>query len=112
LKTRNPAPESETNKEILLSDPGKLNKLKGFATMSEQGLQTIETTVQKTHEWTARIAESMHMEKRDAWKCLRAGLLTLRDRLPVNLAVNFGAQFANARARPLLRGMGAVQGAD
>jgi uncharacterized protein (DUF2267 family) len=60
--------------------------------MSEQGLETIETTTQKTHEWIARIAESMHMEKRDAWKSLRAVLQTLRDRLPVDLTVHFGAQ--------------------
>src|SRR5919109_60703 len=60
--------------------------------MSEQGLETIDTTVQKTHEWIARIAESMHMEKRDAWKSLRAVLQTMRDRLPVDLAVHFGAQ--------------------
>jgi uncharacterized protein (DUF2267 family) len=60
--------------------------------MSEQGLETFETTVQKTHEWIARIAESMHIEKRDAWKSLRAVLQTLRDHLPVDLAVHFGAQ--------------------
>jgi uncharacterized protein (DUF2267 family) len=30
--------------------------------------------------------------KRDAYKCLRAVLQTLRDRLPVDLAVHFGAQ--------------------
>ena len=60
--------------------------------MSEQGLERIETTVQKTHEWIARIAGSMHMEKCDAWKCLRAVLQTLRDRLPADLAVHFGAQ--------------------
>ena len=60
--------------------------------MSEQGLETMETTVQKTHEWIARIAESMHMEKREAWKSLRAVLQTLRDRLPAELAVHFGAQ--------------------
>src|SRR5213083_3624148 len=60
--------------------------------MSEQGLETIETTVQKTHEWIARIAEPMHMEKLDAWKSLRAVLQTLRDRLPADLAVHFGAQ--------------------
>jgi uncharacterized protein (DUF2267 family) len=60
--------------------------------MSEQGLETIETTTQKTHEWIARIAESMHMEKRDAWKSLRAVLQTLRDRLPADLAVHLGAQ--------------------
>ena len=60
--------------------------------MSEQGLETIESTTQKTHEWIARIAESMHMEKRDAYKCLRAVLQTLRDRLPLDLAVHFVAQ--------------------
>ena len=60
--------------------------------MSQQGLETIESTTQKTHEWIARIAEALHMEKRDAWKSLRAVLQTLRDRLPAELAVHFGAQ--------------------
>ena len=60
--------------------------------MSEQGLETIETTTQKTHEWIAPIAESMHMEKHDAWKSLRAVLQTLRDRWHVDVAVHFGAQ--------------------
>jgi uncharacterized protein (DUF2267 family) len=60
--------------------------------MSEQGLETIESTTQKTHEWTARIAEALHMEKRDAHKALRAVLQTVRDRLPLELAVHFGAQ--------------------
>jgi uncharacterized protein (DUF2267 family) len=61
--------------------------------MSEQGLETIESTTQKTHEWIARITETMHMEKRDAYKCLRAVLHPLRDRLPVDLAVHFGPNF-------------------
>jgi len=60
--------------------------------MSEQGLETIESTTQKTHEWVARIAEALHMEKRDAYKSLRAVLQTVRDRLPLDLAVDFGAQ--------------------
>ena len=60
--------------------------------MSEQGLETIESTTQKTHEWIARIAEALHMQKRDAYKSLRAVLQTLRDRLPVDLAVHLGAQ--------------------
>jgi uncharacterized protein (DUF2267 family) len=60
--------------------------------MSEQGLETIETTRQKTHEWIARIVESMRMEKRDAWKSLRSVLRTLRDRLPIDLGVHFEAQ--------------------
>jgi uncharacterized protein (DUF2267 family) len=60
--------------------------------MSEQGLETIESTTQKTHEWIARIAEVLHMQKRDAYKSLRAVLQTLRDRMPADLAVHFGAQ--------------------
>jgi uncharacterized protein (DUF2267 family) len=60
--------------------------------MSEQGLETIESTIQKTHEWIARIAEALHMEKREAYKALRAVLQTVRDRLPSDLAVHFGAQ--------------------
>jgi uncharacterized protein (DUF2267 family) len=68
--------------------------------MSQQGLETIESTTQKTHEWIARIAETLHMEKRDAWKSLRAVLQTTRDRLPVEVAVHFGAQLPM-----LIRGM-------
>jgi uncharacterized protein (DUF2267 family) len=68
--------------------------------MSEQGLETIESTTQKTHEWLARIAETLHMEKRDAYKALRAVLQTARDRLPVDVAVHFGAQLLM-----LVRGM-------
>jgi uncharacterized protein (DUF2267 family) len=59
--------------------------------MSEQGLETIESTTQKRHEWIARIAEALHMEKRDAYKTLRAVLQTARDRLPSDLAVHFCA---------------------
>src|SRR5919109_4118519 len=68
--------------------------------MRQQGLETIESTTQKTHEWIARIAKTVHMEKRDAWKSLRAVLQTMRDRLPVDLAVHFGAQLPM-----LIRGM-------
>jgi uncharacterized protein (DUF2267 family) len=60
--------------------------------MNEQGLETIESTTLKTHEWIARIAEALHMEKPDAYKTLRAVLQTVRDRLPLDLAVHFGAQ--------------------
>jgi hypothetical protein len=34
--------------------------------MNEQNLETIETTTQKTYEWTARVAEAAHLEKSDA----------------------------------------------
>jgi uncharacterized protein (DUF2267 family) len=68
--------------------------------MSQKGLETIESTTQKTHEWIARVAETAHMEKRDAYKALRAVLQTVRDRLPLDLAVHFGAQLPM-----LLRGL-------
>jgi uncharacterized protein (DUF2267 family) len=68
--------------------------------MSQQRLETIESTTQKTHEWIARIAKTLHMEKRDAWKSLRAVMQTVRDRLPVDNAVHFGAQLPM-----LIRGM-------
>src|SRR5207249_9017516 len=60
--------------------------------MSQQGLETIESTTQKTHEWIAQVAEALHMEKRDAYKALRAVLQTVRERLPLEVAVHFGAQ--------------------
>jgi len=46
-----------------------------------EGLEAIESTTQKTHECTARVAESIHIEKRDAYESLRAGLQTVRDQL-------------------------------
>jgi uncharacterized protein (DUF2267 family) len=60
--------------------------------MSEQGLEAIESTVQKTHEWLGTIAEVSHLSKGEAYKALRAVLHTLRDRLPVDAAVHFSAQ--------------------
>jgi uncharacterized protein (DUF2267 family) len=60
--------------------------------MSTQGLEVIESSTQKTHEWIAGIAEAAHMEKRDAYKALRAVLLTMRDRLPLDNAVHLAAQ--------------------
>lgn len=57
--------------------------------MSEQGL---ESSTQKTYEWIARVAEAAHLEKRDAYKSLRAVLQTMRDRLPIDDAVLFAAQ--------------------
>jgi len=35
--------------------------------MSQQDLETIESTTRKMHEWIARVAETAHMEKRDAY---------------------------------------------
>src|SRR5207237_8992131 len=60
--------------------------------MSEQGLETIESSTQKTHQWIATIAEAAHLEKGDAYEVLRSVLQTMRDRLPLDVAANFDAQ--------------------
>ena len=60
--------------------------------MSEQGLEAIESSTQKTHEWIGSTAAATHLEKRDAYKALRAVLHTMRDRLALNDAVHFAAQ--------------------
>ncbi|MHA3771279.1 DUF2267 domain-containing protein [Verrucomicrobiota bacterium sgz303538] len=60
--------------------------------MSQQGIQVIDTTVQKTHEWISAVAELSHLDKNDAYKALRAVLQTLRDRLQVELAAHLSAQ--------------------
>jgi hypothetical protein len=51
--------------------------------MSQHGLETIESTTQKTHEWIARVAEAAHVEKRDAYKALRA---ILPSKLPIKMS--------------------------
>jgi uncharacterized protein (DUF2267 family) len=68
--------------------------------MSTHGLEVLETSTQKTHEWIAQVAAATHTEKGDAYKALRAVLQTTRDRLPVNDAVHFAAQLPM-----LLRGL-------
>src|SRR5437773_2063423 len=60
--------------------------------MSEQGLEVLDSTYHKTQEWIGQLAENSHLEKGDAYKALRAVLLTLRDCLPIQEAVHFGAQ--------------------
>jgi len=60
--------------------------------MNHQGIQVIDTTVQKTHEWISAVAELSHLEKNDAYKALRAVLQTLRDRLPVDVSAHLSAQ--------------------
>ncbi len=60
--------------------------------MSAQGLEIIESSTQKTQEGIASIAQVAHLEKRDAYKSLRAVRQKMRDRLPLNDAVHFAAQ--------------------
>jgi uncharacterized protein (DUF2267 family) len=60
--------------------------------MSQQGLEVLDATVQKTHEWINAVAETAHLEKSDAYKALRAVLHTLRDRLRVEHTAHLSAQ--------------------
>lgn len=65
-------------------------------------IDAISTTVEKTQHIIAEIERELGWEGRadQAYSALRVVLHTLRDRLPVNEAVNFGAQLPE-----LLRGV-------
>ena len=62
------------------------------ALMNTNGFDALASTLHRTHEWIAAIAEDAHLERNDAFKALRAVLQTLRDRLPVDDAAHFAAQ--------------------
>jgi uncharacterized protein (DUF2267 family) len=55
-------------------------------------LEVLDSSYQKTQEWIGSLAAKAHLDKADAYKALRAVLLTLRDRLPMQEAVHLGAQ--------------------
>ncbi|HYB24809.1 MAG TPA: DUF2267 domain-containing protein [Solirubrobacteraceae bacterium] len=53
----------------------------------------IERSVEKTHIWLKELAEELGGEDRQyAYRCLRAVLHALRDRMPVDTAAKFAAQ--------------------
>jgi len=61
--------------------------------MSRTGLESFDTTVQKTSLWLKEIMDEMGWKDRHrAYLALRAVLHTLRDRLTVAEAVELGAQ--------------------
>jgi CBS domain-containing protein len=56
-------------------------------------LPVLESTIQKTHEWLKEITEGLGFpNQKAAYAALRATLHALRDRLPLQNAVQFGAQ--------------------
>lgn len=56
-------------------------------------LDTIEKTVQLTHQWVNDVAQELNTDnKRRAFQGLRAMLHVLRDRIPLGEAANLGAQ--------------------
>ena len=61
--------------------------------MAELGLNILDRSIQDTNRWLNRIADDLGpRDKQTAYQALRAVLFTLRDRIPTDLAVNFGAQ--------------------
>jgi uncharacterized protein (DUF2267 family) len=61
--------------------------------MAELGLNILDRSIQDTNRWLNAVGEHLgHDDKQTAYQALRAVLFTLRDRLPTDLAVNFGAQ--------------------
>lgn len=68
--------------------------------MSATGLEALDHTVQLTHLWINDLDERLGwMNKRRAYRLLKSVLHAVRDWLPVNEAVDLGAQFPE-----LLRG--------
>ena len=80
--------------------------------MSEQGLEVLDSTYHKTQEWIGQLAENSHLEKGDAYKALRAVLLTLRDRLPIQGGRSFRRPVTDANSGSLLRRLETVRNAD
>jgi uncharacterized protein (DUF2267 family) len=60
--------------------------------MSSASLDVFEKTLQTTHIWLDQIMEETGPDRQVAWHVLGATLRTLRDRLPINLAIHLGAQ--------------------
>lgn len=61
--------------------------------MSATGLETFDTTLQKTNEWLGELMEELHWDdRRRAYRGLKAVLHALRDRLSVEEASHLAAQ--------------------
>lgn len=76
-------------RKIDFMDRGK----EGGMSVTPNGLETVEKTIQKTHEWLKDIEEEMEWrDRRFALQSLRAVMHALRDRLPIREAVDLGDQ--------------------
>ena len=60
--------------------------------MSATGLPVFDRTLQITHIWVDEIMETLGPSRRTAWHVLGVVLRTIRDRVPLELAVHLGAQ--------------------
>jgi uncharacterized protein (DUF2267 family) len=62
------------------------------ATMSSNGLDVFDKTVQTTNIWLNELMVDVGPDRQTAWKILSTVLHKLRDRLPVELAAHLGAE--------------------
>lgn len=60
--------------------------------MSADGLEVFDSTLQTTHVWLDEIMGELDVDRKVAWHVLGAVLRTIRDRVPIGLAVHLGAQ--------------------
>jgi uncharacterized protein (DUF2267 family) len=60
--------------------------------VSTAGLDVFDKTLQTTHIWLNDIIEVIDPDKQVAWHVLGAVLRTLRDRVPLPVAVHLGAE--------------------
>ncbi len=60
--------------------------------MAGTGLEVWDKTLQTTNIWLDEIMEDIGPDRQFAWHVLGAVLRTLRDRLPLEVAVHLGAQ--------------------
>lgn len=60
--------------------------------MSANGIDVFDKTLQTTNIWLDEIMEDLGPDRKTAWRVLAIVLQKLRNRLPVGLAANLGAQ--------------------
>ena len=60
--------------------------------MSATGLDVFDKTLQTTHIWLNEIMEATGPDKQVAWHVLGAVLRSIRNRVPLELAVHLGAE--------------------
>jgi uncharacterized protein (DUF2267 family) len=60
--------------------------------MSATGLDVFDKTLQTTNIWLDQIMQDVGPDRKTAWRVLAVVLHRLRNRLPLGLAVNLGAQ--------------------
>lgn len=60
--------------------------------MTATTISSLEKTIQKTNLWLEQLSEEMHMDREHAYRCLRAVLHALRDRLTVEETSDLAAQ--------------------